>query len=411
MITATRALRALTVLSSAACLAALVSACGGAPRDASAAAKLQPSVSASPSHSPSPKVSPSAKPKKVHKHHHHHRPLSAPSSPLAQAPAPAGACRGGAQLWANLASCGWPGPTDTGPDLAQCPGGRLTPHGGSLGQTITISKADTVISCEDITGMLDVEAKNVIIENSAIISNSGKTGTDANGTSDILVDHGASATIDHVRINGDDGVHACIWHQGTSLTVNAVDCYGVDDGIFSWTDPNYSNTTGDNFTIKDSYFHDFTTRTSNGHEDGYQTAGAANGLIEHNTYRMTTAADSAIAIWDALGNSRNITVTGNLISGGGFAIYAEDLDPGDGGPGDPGAAGGFTITGMTFTDNVFSTQASGCVGAFGVWFARPTWSPYFGGPTDGWHRSGNRVLETGQDVDNSNPSSHGRLCT
>lgn len=272
-----------------------------------------------------------------------------------------------------------------------------------------ITAANSVISCEDITGMVDIEARNVTIKNSSITSNSGKTGEDANGTADITVGVGASATIDQVSINGDNGVHACIWHEGTSLMVNAVNCYGIDDGIFSWPDSS-SSTTGDNFVIRNSYFHNFTTATSNGHEDGYQTEGASGGLIEHNTYQMTTDADSAVAIWDSLRNSRDITVSDNLITGGGFAIYAEDLNPGDGGPGDPSAVGGFSATQIMFTNNVFSTQAAGCVGQYGVWFNRPAWAPYNGGPTDGWHRSGNRVLETGESVDSGNPHANGAPC-
>ena len=59
---------------------------------------------------------------------------------------------------------------------------------------------------------------------------------------------------------------------------------------------------------------------------------------------MTADADSAIAIWDSLKSSSDILVRHNLITGGGFAIYAEDYDPGDGGPGDPSAVGGFTDT-------------------------------------------------------------------
>ena len=51
---------------------------------------------------------------------------------------------------------------------------------------------------------------------------------------------------------------------------------------------------------------------------------------------MTTNADSAIAIWDGLKSSHDILVKDNLITGGGFAIYAEDYNPGDGAPGDPG---------------------------------------------------------------------------
>src|SRR5216110_2439621 len=46
------------------------------------------------------------------------------SSPAASAtpsprPLPAYCHTGGAELWANLATCGWPGPTNTGPDLSQ----------------------------------------------------------------------------------------------------------------------------------------------------------------------------------------------------------------------------------------------------------------------------------------------------
>lgn len=337
--------------------------------------------------------------------------LPSPSPRPAQArPLPAYCHAGGSALWGALASCGWPGPTNTGPDLSKCPGGRLRPNGGSLSRTIVITAANSVISCEDITGMIDIRAQNVTIENSIVTSNSGKTGENANGTSDILVDDGASATIAHVTINGDNGVHACIWHEGTKLLVDAVNCYGIDDGIFSWTDPSYSSTTGNNFVIENSYFHGFTTVTSNGHEDGYQTEGASGGLIQHNTYQMTSDADSAVAIWDGLRNSRAITVSDNLITGGGFALYAEDYNPGDGGPGDPSAVGGFSTTQITFSNNVFSTQAAGCVGQYGVWFDRSAWAPYDGGPTDGWHRSGNRVLETGESVDGGNPHENGALC-
>src|SRR5262249_12979633 len=94
----------------------------------------------------------------------------------------------------------------------------------------------------------------------------------------------------------------------------------------------------------------------------------------------------------------------NLITGGGFSIYAEDYNPGDGGPGDPPAVGGFSDTNITFTGNVFSTFAAGCVGQFGVWFARPSWGPYDGGPTHGSRRTGNKVLEPGQNVDGGQPS-------
>jgi hypothetical protein len=387
--------RTAALLVSAMVTAAFMTACSNSAPAAQSAPAQSPTAAAPPSSPDSPAPSASA---------------SATPDPAPAPPRPAYCRRGGAKLWANLASCGWPASANTGPDLSQCPGHRLVANAGSLTRTIRVTAANTVISCENIQGMLDIEAQHVTVKDSVIESNSGKLGEAANGTADIKVEDGASAIIDHVRVNGDEGVHACIWHQGTSLVVNAVDCYGSNDGIFSWADHGYSPTTGDHFVITNSYFHDFTDKTSNGHSDGYQTEGASDGLIKHNTYQMTASADSAIALWDSLRDSRNIDVRDNLVTGGGFAIYAEDYYPGDGGPGDPTAVGGYSVSDIRFTSNVFSTYAAGCVGSFGVWFERPGWSPYDGGPTDGWHRQGNRVLETGQNLDQGNPSGSGLSC-
>jgi hypothetical protein len=69
------------------------------------------------------------------------------------------------------------------------------------------------------------------------------------------------------------------------------------------------------------------------------------------------------------------------------------------------------MTNIRFTNNKFSRRASGCVGQWGVWFYRSAWPPYYGGPTDGWRRSGNVVLETGENIDASNPHVNGALCS
>jgi hypothetical protein len=322
-----------------------------------------------------------------------------------------GYCRtGGAALWGDLAVCGWPGAANTGPDLTRCRGHKLAARGGGPGQAVVVSTRGAVLSCLKISGMVYVRARNVVITDTTIAANSGRLGTRANGTAGITVADGASVIVDHVTVNGEDGVHACIWDEGTRLTVNALNCYGADDGIFSWSQGPGQRLSGSNFTIANSYFHGFTHATSNGHEDGYQTEGASNGLIEHNTFELGPHANSAIAIWDSRASSRNITVTGNLITGGGFAIYAEDYNPGIGAPGTPSAGGGFVVSGVQFTGNVFSTYAAGCVGKYGVWFTRPRWAPYHGGPTDGWHRSGNRVLETGESIDAGNPHDGSELC-
>lgn len=328
---------------------------------------------------------------------------TAPPPITSTAGQPSAECaKGGSYLWTHLEACGYAGPANTGPATSQCAGGQLTTNSGSTSRIIRVTAANTTISCENITGCLSVEAPNVTISNVQIACTSGKTGEAANGTGVIKIQDGASANISHVAIDGMSGVHACIWHQGTSMTATAVNCHGVDDGIFSWADTGYSPTTGDNFTIKDSYIHDLTSKTANGHIDGYQTEGAANGVISHNTFYMTSdngnSTNSAIAIWNALRNSHDISVSNNLIAGGGFAVYAEDYSPSEANP-----SGGFTVTNITFTGNKFSTVLFGCIGYYGVWFSR-------GNPSDHWNRSGNTVLETGANVDAGNPTSGGRAC-
>ena len=188
---------------------------------------------------------------------------------------------------------------------------------------------------------------------------------------------------------------------------------------------------GSDFIYEDSYLYNFTEDASNGHIDGYQTEGTTNGLITHNTFYMVRRPgdvdisggnlDSSIAIWDDWNQgsnptglvTTNIVVSNNLLSGGGFTAYAEDYS------GPNGIApenvtnsnvGGDSITDIQFLNNKFSTYVGGaCVGQWGTWFYRGAWSPYYGGPTDLWNqggslRSGNTVLETGENIDTGGPT-------
>ena len=126
--------------------------------------------------------------------------------------------------------------------------------------------------------------------------------------------------------------------------------------------------------------------------------GRANGVIRHNTIDVTQDQTSAIAIWNSRKSSDNIVVDDNLLAGGGFTVYAEDYSPSEASP-----AGGYSVTNVSFTNNRFSTVHYSCVGYWGVWYPR-------GAPSDGWRRSGNVVLETGQKIDSANPTTNGRTC-
>ena len=185
---------------------------------------------------------------------------------------------------------------------------------------------------------------------------------------------------------------------------------------------------GSNTIITDSYFHDFIPRSfnnkdmdnakrANGHIDAVQTeGGATNTQLIHNTVKMNVApytkvagqndgyVDSATGFWN--GGSRDlkrILVTRNLFAGGGFTHYAYDRtgkvngtcgDTANAAVNDCGS-----VTDIRFIDNRYSTLLRECIGGYGVWFSRGT-------PTGGWAapgntRSGNKVIENGQSVDES----------
>jgi hypothetical protein len=326
--------------------------------------------------------------------------LAGPLQAAGAAPRPPtrAACSGPA-VWKDPSACGWPDRSTTGPKKSAC-GRHLAPMGGGPADVVRLTTPGQKVRCRTINGCVEIAAHDVTLQDVKVRCTSGRTGEDANGTGVVTVEDGASATLRRVTLRGMDGNHACVWHEGAAATLVRIDCAGVNDGIFAWSG---GPGAGDHLVVKNSFVHDLTTRTANGHVDGFQTEGASHGRLVHNTWLMTTDADdeanSAIAIWDSLADSDDWLVARNLIAGGGFAVYAEDYDPSESAPG-----GGHSVTDVRFVDNVFSTHLFACVGYYGVWYPR-------GAPTDAWQRSGNRVLETGQDVDGGNPSAGGRPCT
>jgi len=290
-------------------------------------------------------------------------------------------------VWSNLDGCGWPGPGSTGFVDGQV-FGRVVSGG------LTITQDGMVVDGWQVSGGIQVRAQNVVIRNSYVTNSAGGR----NGSGVINVNPGFSATIDHNVLDGLNATHACVWHEGRSVTVTANECRGVNDGIFSWASQVGVDGTGDNFVIEGNWLHGFTTSAANGHVDGYQTEGARDGVIRHNTIDVTQDQTSAIAIWNSRKSSDNIVVDDNLLAGGGFTVYAEDYSPSEASP-----AGGYSVTNVSFTNNRFSTVHYSCVGYWGVWYPR-------GAPSDGWRRSGNVVLETGQKIDSANPTTNGRTC-
>lgn len=310
---------------------------------------------------------------------------------------PAQCSLGGSYLWSNLEVCGWPGPFNTG----VAAGTTMSMYTGPT----TISSSNTIVDGKQINGSLIINAQNVTIKNS-LISYSGSGG---GGSGAIKILSGASAIIDRVEINGNGAVHTCIWHEGSSATITYVKCHDIEDGVFSWAATGNASS-GNNLTMENSYVYNLNATESNGHWDGYQTEGAANITLRHNTFRTLPEGTSAIAFWNSHKTTDNVLVEDNLIKGGGFSIYAHDYNPSETSP-----VGGYSVTNARFLNNKFSNVDSGCVGAYGVWYFRSS-LPYQGGPTGNWGangnvRSGNKVIETGASVDSGNPTVNGIVCS
>ena len=259
---------------------------------------------------------------------------------------------------------------------------------------LVITQDGTVVDGWKVSGGIQVRARDVIIRNSYVTHTAGGAG----GSGVVNINPGASATVQDSTLDGLNSTHACIWHEGRAMIALRNECRGVNAGIFSWSTQTGTDGTGDNFLIADNWLHSFTTQAANGHIDGYQTEGAKNGIIRHNTIDVSQDQDAAIAIWNGRKSADDILVERNLLTGGGFTVYAEDYSPSEATP-----AGGFSLTNIRFVDNVFSNIRYSCVGSYGVWFTR-------GAPSDGWRRSGNVLLETGQRLDTTNPVVNGWTC-
>lgn len=258
-----------------------------------------------------------------------------------------------------------------------------------LQRTITVD--NTVVEGERIIattftqycGGLTINAKNVTVRNCWITSSFG-TGETVNGTGVIKVLPGATATIEHCILDGDNRTHAGIWYQGANVVARSNNIYKTNDGIFVW----YSN----NFDFEDNYIHNLTTESANGHIDGFQTEGSMHGILKHNTIMITQGQNACVNIYAGNGNTDDILVENNLLAGGGFSAYAFDDSPSAASP-----AGGYSTTKIKFINNAFTRIYYPYVGYYGVWFPR-------GRTTDDCIRLGNYVVETDENIDAKQPA-------
>ncbi len=138
----------------------------------------------------------------------------------------------------------------------------------------------------------------------------------------MYVEPGASVTITDSDLSG--GSEAVIaFDNWTAIRVNIHD-FGADGVKF-----------GSNVRLQDSYIHNFASLPG-AHADGGQLqSGESNIVIQHNTVAAHSAtgvsANSALFIAPDLGptSAGPISISGNLLGGGGYTVYLVDGNNGE----------------------------------------------------------------------------------
>jgi len=209
----------------------------------------------------------------------------------------------------------WPNASTTG-----VPTGKALKASGDL----TITADNTVIDGYNITGTVNVEAKNVVIKNSKIHDG---------GYFGVYVRSGNVTIIDSELFN--NSAAAIVFDNWTAIRVNI---HGMaEDGV----------KLGSNTTLQDSYIHDFAGEAG-AHADGAQLQGGLeNVTIRHNyivPLSVATPENSALFLAPDLGPSSTgpVVIDNNLLGGGNYSLFILD-----------GNNGQYHQSGYSITNNHF----------------------------------------------------------
>ncbi|MCA1405750.1 calcium-binding protein [Ensifer sp. IC3342] len=169
--------------------------------------------------------------------------------------------------------------------------------------TLHITTDNAVISNLEVFGDIIIDAKNVTIQNTKVISNTPwhaiRVMDDATGFTmmDSEIDGGGTT------VNG-------VLGQGTFLRT---DIHGVENGI---------NITGPSL-IQDNFIHSL-AGGPDAHFDGIENNGASNVQILHNTIINDHGQTAAVMLNNEFGGLSNIRIDGNQLVGGGYTVYLDD---------------------------------------------------------------------------------------
>lgn len=188
---------------------------------------------------------------------------------------------------------------------------------------LVIDTPGKVIENLEIVGQVVVNAPNVTIRNTRIVSNAFSV---------VLIRKGvAGVTIQNCEIDNQGAGGQGIAGQGTFIANNI---YGVADGI---------DVRGDNTVIEGNYIHDM-RGTSDSHFDGIQADGNfVNLTIRGNTVINEHSQTSAVMLDNYWGPIDRVVIENNLLIGGGYTVYINEMRSGQ--------PGGGPVTNVSFINN------------------------------------------------------------
>jgi hypothetical protein len=194
---------------------------------------------------------------------------------------------------------GFPDASNTGPtttSFRKIRGGEIKEHGA-------------VFDGVEVTDSFDVYANNVTFRNCRIITKGYWAIKLRPGFSNLTVENCEIAS------NRKDKLDIGVWNGGNGqMTVRRNDIHSTSNAAIMATSG----------LIEDNYIHDMWQAEPGDHTDGIQTNGNSGPnklVINHNTVLNPEQQTSAIILSAVFGPIHDVTVTGNLLAGGGYCIY------------------------------------------------------------------------------------------
>ena len=259
--------------------------------------------------------------------------------------------------FASPGSCGYPDPAYNNVGVPS--GTTLTPSG-----SITVTTAGAVVDGKDVTGDITVSANNVTIKNTRVTKTSGGCGASTCGNSVIRVTGPYTVTISHVELttaNNTTVEHGIRNALGGTINVDHV--YGTADiDALCWCgNANLS----DNYSFIHLAIAD--DHLENLYLDGHTLTANHNTFLNNHPQTANIFGNVNNGFGGACSN--HLTITNNLLAGGGWSIY----------PCGNASSQGTSTT--TITGNRFARCGGGVEvqGGGGTWFCPggPDQSGYF----------------------------------